>query len=80
MILAIDGLNERCGGGGGGGTLRKGISDLRFTDTNRVPFPFQKLVREKLNVATLALTSEGPNIVDLDGNRTLDISVGRGAA
>ena len=35
---------------------------MRFTDTNRVPFPFQKLVREKLNVATLALTSEGPNI------------------
>ena len=32
-------------------TVLDGISDLRFTDTNRVPFPFQKLVREKLNVA-----------------------------
>lgn len=26
-------------------TVLDGISDLRFTDTNRVPFPFQKLVR-----------------------------------
>ena len=55
-------------------TVLDGISDLRFTDTNRVPFPFQKLVRERLNVATLALSSEGPHIVDLDGNRSLDVS------
>ena len=55
-------------------TYLEGISDLRFTDTNRVPFPFQKLVREKLNVASLALSSEGPSIVDLDGNRAIDIS------
>ena len=40
-------------------TFLDGISDLRFTDTNRVPFPFQKLVREKLNVASLAVSSEG---------------------
>jgi hypothetical protein len=25
-------------------TLLDGFSDIRFTDTNRVPFPFQKLV------------------------------------
>jgi glutamate-1-semialdehyde 2,1-aminomutase len=55
-------------------TFLDGISDLRFTDTNRVPFPFQKLVREKLNVASLAVSSVGPNIFDLDGNKTLDIS------
>ncbi len=55
-------------------TFLDGISDLRFTDTNRVPFPFQKLVREKLNVASLAISSEGPNIMDLDGNKTLDVS------
>ena len=41
-------------------TVLEGISDLRFTDTNRVPFPFQKLVREKLNVATLASELRGP--------------------
>ena len=55
-------------------TVLEGISDLRFTDTNRVPFPFQKLVRERLNVATLALSSEGPHVVDLDGNKALDVS------
>jgi glutamate-1-semialdehyde 2,1-aminomutase len=31
-------------------------------------------VREKLNVCSLALTSEGPSIVDLDGNKALDVS------
>merc|ERR1712216_223260 len=46
-------------------TFLDGISDLRFTDTNRVPFPFQKLVREKLNVASLAVSSEGPNILNV---------------
>ena len=55
-------------------TFLDGISDLRFTDTNRVPFPFQKLVRERLNVASLATASEGPSVVDLDGNKTLDVS------
>jgi glutamate-1-semialdehyde 2,1-aminomutase len=55
-------------------TFLNGISDLRFTDTNRVPFPFQKLVRERLNVASLAVASEGPSVVDLDGNKTLDVS------
>ena len=55
-------------------TYLDGISDLRFTDTNRVPFPFQKLVREKLNVASLAISSVGPAIKDLDGNSAIDIS------
>ena len=55
-------------------TFLDSISDLRFTGTNRVPFPFQKLVREKLNVASLAVSSEGANILDLDGNKTLDVS------
>ena len=55
-------------------TYLDGISDLRFTDTNRVPFPFQKLVREKLNVASLAISSVGPAIKDLDGNSAVDIS------
>mmetsp|Transcript_4529 Transcript_4529/g.16233 ORF Transcript_4529/g.16233 Transcript_4529/m.16233 type:complete len:647 (+) Transcript_4529:83-2023(+) len=50
------------------------LSDLRFTDTNRVPFPFQKYVRENLSVASVVLSSEGPTLMDLDGNRTLDVS------
>lgn len=30
--------------------LRDGFSDIRFTDTNRVPFPFQKIVQSTLKV------------------------------
>src|SRR4029077_1060686 len=29
-----------------GSALREGFSDLRFTDANRVPFPFARVVRE----------------------------------
>src|SRR5688572_12129265 len=29
-----------------GAAVREGFSDLRFTDANRVPFPFQRLMRE----------------------------------
>jgi glutamate-1-semialdehyde 2,1-aminomutase len=55
-------------------TLLDGLSDLRFTDTNRVPFPFQKVVRDKLNVSTLVDATEGARIRDLDGNWSLDVS------
>lgn len=54
-------------------TVRDGLSDLRFADANRVPFPFAKVMREKFNLCSVAVASEGPYIVDLDGNRNLDI-------
>ena len=58
-------------------TFLNGISDLRFTDTNRVPFPFQKLVRERLNQAHL-LTSQtlAQTIDDFDAmlRHELDVS------
>ncbi|CAE8589991.1 unnamed protein product [Polarella glacialis] len=55
-------------------TIKDGLSDIRFTDTSRVPPPFQRFVRAKLNVGTLVVRSEGPWLVDVDGNKSLDIS------
>jgi glutamate-1-semialdehyde 2,1-aminomutase len=54
--------------------IRDTLSDLRFADANRVPFPFARLMRERFNTASVAAASDGPYLVDLDGNRTLDVS------
>ena len=56
-----------------GKQVRGGLSDLRFADANRVPFPFARVMREKFNLCSVATASEGPYLVDLDGNRNLDI-------
>ena len=52
----------------------KGLSDIRFQDTNRVPPPFQPVVRAKLRLGFIVERSEGPYLVDVDGNRSLDVS------
>ena len=75
---AIDNLaktmRERCPKSEAWGlSVRDGLSDLRFADANRVPFPFAKVMREKFNLCSVAVASEGPYIVDMDGNRNLDI-------
>jgi glutamate-1-semialdehyde 2,1-aminomutase len=57
-----------------GNRLRDGLSDLRFTDANRVPFPFARLVRERFNLCSVVTASKGPRLLDLDGNWTLDVS------
>eukprot|EP00854_Cymbomonas_tetramitiformis_P022114 gene22114-26647_t len=49
-------------------TVLDGLSDMRFTDTNRVPFPCQKIVREKLNVFNMVTEARGAEVKDLDGN------------
>ncbi|KAJ1622466.1 pyridoxal phosphate-dependent transferase [Pavlovales sp. CCMP2436] len=54
--------------------IKEGLSDIRFTDTNRVPFPFQAVIRSKLNVSTVVKSSEGPWLIDTSGNRALDVS------
>jgi len=54
--------------------LADGLSDIRFTDTNRVPFPFQKVVRANLQVASVVDKSMGPVLVDFDGEEMLDVS------
>ncbi|MEZ5559995.1 MAG: aminotransferase class III-fold pyridoxal phosphate-dependent enzyme [Pseudomonadales bacterium] len=57
-----------------GDRLRDGMSDLRFADANRVPFPFARLMRERFNVASVGVRTEGPYLYDLDGNAALDVS------
>jgi glutamate-1-semialdehyde 2,1-aminomutase len=54
--------------------VREGFSDLRFTDANRVPFPFARLMRERFDLATVVTASDGPRLRDLDGNWSLDVS------
>ena len=53
---------------------KENMSDLRFADANRVPFPFAKVMRDSVNLASIADHSEGPYIVDPDSNRYLDVS------
>jgi glutamate-1-semialdehyde 2,1-aminomutase len=36
-----------------GNAIRDSFSDLRFTDANRVPFPFMRLMREKFNLCSV---------------------------
>ena len=57
-----------------GESLRASFSDLRFADANRVPPPFARIVRERFNLAGVAVASHGPRIEDLDGNLNLDVS------
>lgn len=57
-----------------GDAVRSGFSDLRFTDANRVPFPFARIVREKFNLCSVITESRGPHLRDLDGNWTIDVS------
>src|SRR6266851_5447927 len=57
-----------------GNEIRESFSDLRFTDANRVPFPFMRLMREKFNLCSVVTASDGPKLRDLDGNWSLDVS------
>ena len=54
--------------------VRERFSDLRFTDANRVPFPFARVMRERFNLATVVTASDGPRLRDLDGHWSLDVS------
>jgi glutamate-1-semialdehyde 2,1-aminomutase len=57
-----------------GDALRESFSDLRFTDANRVPFPFARFMREHFNLASVVTASDGPRLQHLDGHWTLDVS------
>src|SRR5262249_42389319 len=57
-----------------GNGLRQSFSDLRFTDANRVPFPFAQFMREHFSVCSVVTASAGPQLRDLDGHWTLDVS------
>ncbi|WBH15695.1 aminotransferase class III-fold pyridoxal phosphate-dependent enzyme [Sphingomonas radiodurans] len=53
---------------------RTGLSDLQFTSAYRVPFPFSKRVRETLGTGAFLDRAEGPVVIDLDGNRLIDLT------
>ena len=57
-----------------GNSIRDSFSDLRFTDANRVPFPFIRTMREKFSLCSVVTESKGPRLRDLDGNWNLDVS------
>ena len=57
-----------------GTQLRESFSDLRFTDANRVPFPFARYMHEHFNLAAVVTASDGPRLQHLDGHWTLDVS------
>jgi glutamate-1-semialdehyde 2,1-aminomutase len=44
-----------------GNEIRDSFSDLRFTDANRVPFPFIRMMREKFNLCSVVTASQGLN-------------------
>ncbi|KAJ1460855.1 pyridoxal phosphate-dependent transferase [Pelagophyceae sp. CCMP2097] len=52
----------------------EGLSDIRFTDTNRVPFQFQAETRRRYSVCTITASSRGPVLTDVDGQQTIDVS------
>lgn len=54
--------------------IRNGLSDLRFTDAGRVPFPFARLMQEKFNLCSVVTASEGPKLRDIDGHWSLDLT------
>jgi len=55
-------------------SIREGFSDLRFTDANRVPFPFVRVMREKFDLCSVVVASQGPKLQNLDGDWTIDVS------
>jgi glutamate-1-semialdehyde 2,1-aminomutase len=50
------------------------IPDLLFTDSYRVPFPYRRLVREKLGGGVFVTASDGPRLTDADGNILYDVA------
>jgi glutamate-1-semialdehyde 2,1-aminomutase len=57
-----------------GNQISDSFSDLRFTDANRVPFPFVRMMREKFKLLSVVTESRGPKLHDLDDNWNLDVS------
>jgi glutamate-1-semialdehyde 2,1-aminomutase len=53
---------------------RSGLSDLQFTSRYRVPFPYSDLLRDHVTVPAFVESSDGVEVVDLDGNRLHDLS------
>ena len=55
-------------------SLEDSISDVRFTNAYRVPFPYRNVVRKHLKVPQVAVETAGVKIKDLDGVWRTDLS------
>ena len=53
---------------------REGLSDLQFTSAYRVPFQFVPVLRKHIAIGSFWARSEGADLVDLDGNRCIDLT------
>ena len=54
--------------------LAESLSDLEFTGRYRVPFPFSRVVRERLRTSAFLQSSSGTTVTDIDGNCFHDVS------
>jgi glutamate-1-semialdehyde 2,1-aminomutase len=55
-------------------SLNDSVSDVQFTNSYRVPFPYRKLVRDHLQLPGIVDESRGMQLRDLDGNWLYDLS------
>jgi glutamate-1-semialdehyde 2,1-aminomutase len=55
-------------------TTAQGLSDLQFTSTYKVPFPFSGKVKATLAAGSYLRSSEGVSVTDLDGNSLIDLT------
>ena len=54
--------------------LEPQVSDMQFTNANRVPFQFRSLVQKYLPVGAVSDATSGVRIRDIDGNWSYDLS------
>ena len=54
--------------------LSGGISDLQFVGRYRVPFPFSRIVRERIASAVVVRSASGHRLTDIDGNTFIDLT------
>jgi glutamate-1-semialdehyde 2,1-aminomutase len=53
--------------------LEPQVSDMQFTNANRVPFQFRELVRERLPLGAVSQATTGVQLQDADGNWSYDL-------
>ncbi|MDY0743483.1 aminotransferase class III-fold pyridoxal phosphate-dependent enzyme [Paucibacter sp. R3-3] len=53
---------------------REGLSDLQFTGSYRVPFPFSPYLREHLPSGSFVRAAQGVTVEDMDGNVLYDLT------
>jgi glutamate-1-semialdehyde 2,1-aminomutase len=55
-------------------SLQQGISDVHFTQTYRIPFPFRKQLERQLKTGIAVDRTQGVKVRDIDGNWFYDLT------